>query len=320
MKTFQVAENTAIPLMGVNGIHFSDSSLKEHLLNADIQFETIEKMVDTFKPDGMFAFMDLTVEAEALGMKIKYEDNENPSVIEHSIKNLDDLDKLKSEYKGTTKRMKVFIDVMKKMSDSLSIIKGAHVIGPFTLAGELLGVSELTMNTILDPSIVHECLNFTVEVITDYINELFEAGADVVSVLEPTAMMISPTQYEEFSLAPFKKILSNVNNKPLILHICGDTTHLIERMGTSGAVALSLDWQVNFKEAIKKIPEDVYLIGNLDPVAVFLDMDSDQVTKATLNLKGDMKNHKNFIMSSGCDLPIKTSDENIIAFMNAAKK
>lgn len=319
MKTFQVEENTAIPLMGVNGIHFSKSNLKEHLFNADIQFETINKMVDAFKPDGMFAFMDLTVEAEALGMKIKYEDNENPSVIEHSVKSLGDLEKLKSEYKGTTKRMKVFIDVIKKMSDNLAIIKGAHVIGPFTLAGELLGVSELTMNTILDPGIVHACVDFTVKVITDYINELFVAGADVISVLEPTAMMISPTQFEEFSLAPFKKILNNIDNKPLILHICGDTTHLIEKMGTSGAVALSLDWQVNFKEAIKKIPDDVYLIGNLDPVAVFLDMNSEQVTKATLNLKEEMKDHKNFILSSGCDLPIKTSDENIIAFMKVAK-
>jgi len=317
--TFAKNKNLVIPLMGVNGIHMSEANLKEHLFNAEIQFDTLKKMVDKFKPDGIFAFMDLTVEAEAAGMKIKYEENENPSVIEHTIKNLDDLENLKKNYVHMSGRMNVFVDVIKKMSENLSVIKGAHVIGPFTLAGELLGVSELTMNTILDPDIVHACLEFTVELISEYINKLFEAGADVISVLEPTAMMISPAQFAEFSVAPFKKILKNVDNKPLILHICGDTKHLIEKMGQSGAVALSIDWQVDMKDAIKKIPSDVYLIGNLDPVAVFLDMNEAQIKEATLKLKNDMNEYDNFIISSGCDLPIKTPDENIIAFIDAAK-
>ena len=320
IKTLAEKGNLVIPLMGVNGIHLEKHSLKENLFNANIQFETIQNMVNKFKPDGMFAIMDLTVEAEALGLKIKYEENESPSVIEHSIKNLDDLENLKKNYQGIAGRMNVYIDVISKMSKQLSIINGVHIIGPFTLAGELLGVNELTMNTILDPAIVHECLDFTVKVISDYANALFKAGADVISILEPTAMMISPDQFDKFSLTPFKKILSNVGNKPLILHICGNTTHLIEKMSTSGAIALSLDWQVNMKETIKKLPKDMCLIGNLDPVAVFLDMTKEKVREVTLKLKDDMKEHSNFIISSGCDLPIKVKDENVYSFIKALRE
>jgi len=320
VQTLREKNNVVIPLMGVNGIHLGKNSLKENLFDANIQFETIKNMANKFKPDGMFAIMDLTVEAEALGLKIKYEDNESPSVIEHSIKNSEDLKALRKRYNGIAGRMEVFIEVAKKMRENLQIVNGVHIIGPFTLAGELLGVNELTMNTILDPEIVHECLDFVVEVISDYANALFEAGIDVISILEPTAMMISPAQFEEFSLAPFKKILEKVNNKPLILHICGNTTHLIEKMSTSGAVALSLDWQVDMKEAIKKLPKEMFLIGNLDPVAVFLDMTEEQVRNATLKLKEEMKEYSNFIISSGCDLPIKTKDENVFSFIKAARE
>ena len=95
----------------------------------------------------------------------------------------------------------------------------------------MVGVNELTMNTILDPDLVKAFLPFTVEVISGYAKRLFDAGADMVCMLEPTAMMISPEQFDEFSLAPFREIQEKVDNQPLILHICGNTSHLIEKMG-----------------------------------------------------------------------------------------
>ena len=141
----------------------------------------------------------------------------------------------------------------------------------------------------------------------------------MVCVLEPTAMMISPDQFEEFSLAPFREILENVDSQPLVLHICGNTSHLIEKMGTSGAAALSVDWQIDMADAIRKIPEDVLLIGNLDPVQVFLQGSRDSVNVDTAALINKMKSHRNFILSSGCDLPLETPDENLTAFMETAR-
>lgn len=313
------ANNLIIPLMGVNGIHLTNTTLLENLSNADVQYETLKQLITKFKPDGIFAMMDLTVEAQALGLKINLSDNESPSVGEHSVKTLADLEKVKENWKGINGRMGVFIDVIKKLSENSSIINGAYVSGPLTLAGELMGVNELMMNTILEPDLVKDFLDFAVEVISDYTKALFNAGADVVCVLEPTAMMLSPQVYEEFSLTPFKKIIENVDHKPVILHICGDTTHLVEQMGTSGAMGLSLDSQVNMVDTLEKIPENVFLIGNLNPVDVFLNCTPEEVVEATKTLKDATKDYNNFILSSGCDLPIVTSDENLEAFMSAAR-
>ena len=317
-RVSELGRPAVMPLMGVNGVKLTGTSIKQNLTDAATQVKTLHVLKDKFKPDGMFVLMDLTVEAEALGLTLKFEENDTPSVSGHDIKTLEDLEKVKSSWTGNGGRMDLFVDVVRKFSAENDGLTGAYVIGPFTLAGEMMGSSELTMNTILDPDQVTAFLDFSVKVITDYTKRLFDAGADMVCVLEPTAMMISPDQFEIFSLNPFKEIQKNVDHKPLILHICGNTTHLIEKMGTSEAAGLSLDWQIDMVDSIKKIPEDMLLIGNLDPVQVFLQGTPDSVKTDTAELMEKMKPYKNFVMASGCDLPLETPEENLAAFMDAA--
>ena len=313
-------KHSVIPLVGVAGTQLTKHSVKENLLDSNIQFETLKRYYEEFKPDGVFTFMDLTVEAEALGLEIKMPDDDTPSVLEHSVKNSEQLEKFKSNYKGISGRMPLFIDLVKKLNENFDTSIGAYVIGPFTLAGELNGVNDLLINTIMNPELVVEMLNFSIDVISDYANELYKAGADTVCILEPTAAMLAPEQYEEFSLVQFKKIHENVGKKPLMLHICGNTNHLIEGMSKSGACGLSLDSAVDMANAIDTIPSDMKLIGNLDTVEVFLNGDIDLVSGEAEKLLKVMENHPNFVLSSGCDLPLATPFENIRALIEAVRK
>ena len=72
-----------------------------------------------------------------------------------------------------------------------------------------------------------------------------------------------------------------------------------------------------FSESAKIIPEDILLIGNIHPVKVMLDMDAEEVYMETSNLLHQMTAFQNFIIATGCDVPAKTSLNNIEAFMNA---
>lgn len=303
-----------IPLLGAPGVKLSGTTLRENLIDKDIQLRTIELLIERFQPDGIFPFMDLTVEAEALGLDISFPENEPPAVRSHNVKTEEELDNVKLRYKGISGRMPLFIKVIEGFSKRFSIIKGAYVIGPYTLAGELMGVEELGMNTILNPSLAHKFIEFAFSVIKDYAKALLDAGADTIAVLEPSAVMLSPKQFEEFSGRYFSYLVEELK-APFILHICGNTTHLIEKMSKTGAVGLSLDSLVDLKEASKVVPKDVALIGNLDPVKVFLQSNPEEVAKATRALLDKMRGISNFILSSGCDLPIDTPLENIEAFM-----
>jgi len=312
-------KNLVIPLLGAPGITLSKTTLRENLTNSEVQYKTLSMLIDKFSPDGIFPMMDLTVEIEALGSETNFPENTNPSVAKPLIKNREDLKILKGNWQGISGRMKVFIEVMEKIAKKYSIIKGGYVIGPFTMAGEFMGANDIAMQAMLNPELVSELVNFSLEVISEYANALFNAGADAIAVLEPLAVILSPKKYKEFSLYPFKKLVSNLNNKPLILHICGNTNHLIKSMLDSGAVGLSLDSGINFEELKKIIPQEITLMGNLNPVKIFLQSTPDQIAEATKSLKESMKDTKNFILSSGCDIPVNTPLKNIEAFMKAAR-
>jgi len=313
-------KNLVIPLLGAPGVALSKTTLKENLTDSEVQHKTLSMLIDKFNPDGIFPMMDLSVEVEALGLKLNFPEDAHPSVAKNSIKKREDLEVLKDNWHGITGRMKVFIEVIEKIARKYSIIKGGYVIGPFTMAGELMGAHDIALKVMLNPELVFEFVNFSIEIISEYANALFDAGADTIAVLEPLAVILSSKKFKEFSLYPFKKLVSNLNNRPLILHICGNTNHLIKSMLDSGAIGLSLDSIIDFKKLKKIVPEEIALIGNLDPVKVFLQSTSNEVAEATRSLKESMKDTENFILSSGCDIPINTPLENIEAFMKAARE
>ncbi|MFO7887580.1 MAG: uroporphyrinogen decarboxylase family protein [Eubacteriales bacterium] len=310
------------PLLGAPGTKLTSTTLKENLLNSDIQFDSLSKLYEKFEPDIMLPFMELTVEADTLGMGINFPENDNPAVKEHKVSSLEDFESVVRNYNGISKRMKVFVDVINKMSKNLpsSVNNLAYVIGPLTLVGELMGVEKVCMATVMDPDFVKKQLDFSIKVISDYSNALIDAGADGIVVLEPTAMLLSPPSYAEFSLNPFKELLDKANSKNLILHICGNTKHLVDGMCETGTTGLSLDAPMDFEELKKQVPGNIALIGNVDPVNVMLTGTPEKVESETKNLISKMSDVDNFILSTGCDLPMETPMENIEAFMKIAKK
>lgn len=306
-----------IPLLGAPGIALSKTTLKENLTDPETQYRTISMILERFQPDGIFPFMDLSVEAEALGLKIEFPENEPPSVREHPIKDEGALDNLIRGWRGPAGRMKVFLDVVRRMRD-FPVLKGGYVIGPFTLAGELMGVESLLLNLVEKPDLVKKLLLFTTQVIKEYADDLFTAGADLVAILDPTSVALSPRLYEEFSLPTIRELTESLP-KPFVLHICGNTNSLIPSMIKVKVVGLSLDSLVNLKSISPIVPKDIAIIGNIDPV-MLLQSTPERIEEATRKLVEEMKGVENFILSSGCDIPVGTPLENIDAFMRAGRK
>ena len=68
---------------------------------------------------------------------------------------------------------------------------------------------------------------------------------------------------------------------------------------------------------LEKFPENVLVMGNIDPAGVLRMGTPDLVYEKTLELLNECKDYKNFIVSSGCDIPPMTPWENIEAFFKA---
>jgi len=305
-----------VPLLGFPGRQITRSSIKQNVFNSGVHFLSLLGLVDRFQPDAVFPMMDLTLEANALGSSVRYDLMAPPSVDDHLIDTEEDLDKVYPVDILRDGRVQAFLETMKLMSAHFKIPAAGYVIGPFTLASQLMGASQAAKAVIKKPDFLERVLAFTTHVIGNYARALVEAGASMICVLEPSSMMLSPVQFERFSGQFLTRLYSKFDANP-ILHICGDTTHLIDAMVGTGAEGLSLDSMVDFPVVIDQIPEEVVLIGNINPVEIMLLAEPAEVYARTRQLVEAMAGRPNFILSTGCDLPEDTPFENLDAFMSA---
>jgi len=306
------------PLMGLSGVRLTNTKISENYEDADIQFRSLKALHDKYHPNFMFNMMDLSLEAESLGLKILKPDDAPYTIIEHPIKNEYDLGKLHIPNPKKNGRMPIASNVIRKMHKTFDCINVAYIIGPYTLAGLLCGASTVIKNVLKNVVFLEKVLEFSSKVIDIYCTELINSGADRICMLEPTATGLSPEQFKEFSGNYIKKLKSNWNI-PLILHICGDTTSLILEMIKTNCNGISLDAMVDLQYVANLISLDILILGNIDPVRVLAFGNKEEVEEKVKKLLFDMRGVDNFILSSGCDIPLDTPLENIEAFMKAAR-
>lgn len=307
-----------VPLVGFPGVSLTDSTIYQNEFNAELQARTIRALVERFQPDLAFFFMDLAVEAGAIGLPVDFPLHESPTVTAHPVQGPGDLEQYRVVDPLHHARVGTYVETMRRMK-GMDVLRGAYVTGPFTLAGLMMGASEVALATLDRPAFLHAVLEFASDVILRYGRALVEAGAELVCILEPTVTFISPEAFREFSGRYVREFAEEVDAMHL-LHVCGDTTHLIEAMCETGVDGLSLDAPVDLPAIAERVPDDVVLVGNVDPVRVMVNEDPEGVRSAVRSLRRGMQGHANFVLSTGCDLPPETPLENVDAFMEAGRE
>jgi uroporphyrinogen decarboxylase len=335
-------KNFVVPLLGYPGLQLTKKTVLQALTDGNAHFETVCALVERFRPDAIFYIMDLTVEAEALGAKINFSPNQSPSVAGHIISSEQDLKNLPIPDPAKAGRMPLFIKVMEKMNKTLPIPRAAYVIGPLTLAGEITGVKNFMKILIRSAAFGQKILEFTTQVSKRYAQALVEAGADIVCMLEPTAVLVSPKHFAQFS-KPYIEEIAQSLRAVTVLHICGNTSPLIPEMITTKVHGISIDAVVDLVGVLGQIESGMAVIGNIDPMKAMVFDPPETIREKVLSLrrralahektfsalchKGfsaggpEQKNsHSNFILSSGCDLPPEVPLENVAAFMAAGRE
>jgi len=100
------------------------------------------------------------------------------------------------------------------------------------------------------------------------------------------------------------------------LHICGDTTHLLESLKDLKADIIDLDWQVDIDLARNILGDEVVLGGNINPVLV-QDKTVDEVYNLSKMLIDKYKEEK-FLLAAGCEITVLTPHQNLTAMRRAS--
>ncbi len=269
--------------------------------------------------------MNLSAEAFAFGAKIVKVGNEVPAIDGSLVATLSEAQKLvvPDTFGKYGQEMLQAISEIKIMSSGLPDARiFGSCTGPFSLAARLLGCEEALELTLEEPEIVTVVVEKATQFLIEYIYAIMAHGARGLIMAEPTAGLLSPNGLATFSSPYVRQIAEATCNQDgfsIILHNCGATLAHLPAILETGLKAFHFGEPMDIPAALNNVPDDVVICGNLNPTSVFLRLNPTNVGQRTLELLEETKEYSNFVISSGCDLPVGVSMQKLDAFHEAVK-
>lgn len=317
LKEYINSENRGyfLPDMGTNGLELVSYKAYEVYENPEKQLELAKKMNEVFESDFTYSLCDGAIFCETLGLGLLKPDYDFPSVIEHPIKTIEDVRKLEVPDPYKSGRMPTNLESLKLIATNIEKPLYVSVQGPFTLAIQMAGATHFLRSLIKDKEYVEALLDFTKETVKRYSRAVNDVGAKYIQMSEPGTVTLSPAQFEEYVVPRINEILDNLDSWKG-MHICGDTTHFLDLMLKCNLDALSLDQIMDYQVVAPRIPKDIVLIGNLDPIELIGRGTTEEIRKATIEFKNNMSAYDNYLCALGCnclnDTPVENLQEAIV--------
>lgn len=315
-------KNKTVPVLSFPSTQLLGISVKELISSAEMQVKGMQAIAEKCNVGASLNMMDLSVEAEAFGAKIRFYEDDIPTVEKGVIDDIAAAQNIVVPEIGAG-RTGICIDGIKKAKQVITDIPVfCSVIGPYSLAGRLFDMTELMMECYDSPEDVEILLSKAMDFIIRYIKAFKEAGADGVIMAEPAAGLLSPSLAKEFSMPFVKEIFNAVNSEDFIVcyHNCGDAVgDMLDMISQLDADIIHLGNAINLKKALETLPQDVIVMGNVNPV-LFRTGTPDIIKADVQRVHDECSAYENFMISTGCDVPAASGWENINAYFEEVNR
>ncbi|MDO5410887.1 MAG: MtaA/CmuA family methyltransferase [Lachnospiraceae bacterium] len=260
----------------------------------------------------------MTVEAEMLGAEVTmgtgiYE----PHVTGYAINSVEEWRNLKPANleSGRVQTVIQAIRLLKARNLPAPVI--GNLTGPISTASSLMEPVDFYKQLRKKNKEAHEFMNFVTEQMIHFVRMQLEAGADIIAVSDPsgTGEILGPRMFEEFAVKYLNQIVEAVHqeNKPVIIHICGQMKNVYPQLRQLKSDVLSFDSIVPMSEARKNLPNRV-LMGNVSTYALEFG-NPEKIIKLTEHC---VKNGSN-IVSPACGLGTRSPLKNIQTMVSYLK-
>jgi uroporphyrinogen decarboxylase len=272
--------------------------------------------------DAVIMFSDILIPVEAMGQEVRLTEQKGPE-LPYPIRTREHVQSLivPDPVEKTGFVMEIIRTLRRELDGSVPLIGFAGA--PWTLAAYMIegggskNYAEVKRMMFADPRTFHALLDKIADTVIAYLNAQIEAGAQVVQLFDSWAGELSPRDYQEFALPYQQKIFQSIDRDraPAILFVngCGN---FLEKMATTGADVLSIDWRVDIAEARRRVGENITLQGNLDPCVLLTTPEIVAERARELIKTGGGHRH---ILNLGHGILPMTPVENARAFIEAAK-
>ncbi len=283
--------------------------------------------VEKYDLDGVLIDVDTATLAGAVGVPVDFPVNSPARVHKPFINLLEQVRELEPANISTDERIQIWLEacrIVKKHFGEEKYIRGNCDQAPFSLASMMRSPSEWMMDLLNEDDLVFELLDFCTDASCQFIRLMAETGVDMVSNGDSTAGpdMISPEMYQKYALPYEKKVVEEAKNskKPYMLHICGNTDLILDKMVETNTDALELDYKTNIHlvhDICRK--RNITFSGNIDPSGVLAFGSTTIVEEKMKELIELFNNTPRLIINAGCAIPGETPSENIKKLVDVAR-
>lgn len=310
----------ALPILSFPAVQKMDATVEEMVKSSELQAQAMQIIASETNTMAAVSLMDLSVEAEAFGAQIRFSDDEVPVVIGQLVSDEDEANDLEVPTLEAGRALTCVegVRLAKERITDKPVIAG--MIGPYSLAGRLMDVTEIMYICYDEPETVHIVLDKVTQYLIQYGSAMKAAGADAIMMAEPLAGILSPDMADEFSVPYVKRIIDALQDEEfaVIYHNCGNSVpSMLEQIYSQGAAAYHFGNAVDMEKIMEATASDTLCMGNIDPAGQFAHGTPESIREATKELLEKCGGYKNFVPSSGCDIPAHAKWENIQSFFQA---
>ncbi len=273
--------------------------------------------------DSCSPITDYGLGPESMGSRSVIGDWQQTYVDEFAVQSPADVARLTLPDPYKDGRMPVILECEQILVETLGDRVGVNggLSGPLSFAANLRGPQQILYDMLDHPETVHDLLAISLEATTSFaVAQVLRGGVKTVNIYEPMAAMISTPMVEEFSFAYLEPLIRRVKSLDalVLLHICNDTTRLLNRMVEIGADILSLDVQVDLTHAKKVVAGRASISGNVATNHLAMSTPEEIYLESCRCIEKGADGGR-FTLSSSCEVPLETPPENIDAMVRAAR-
>jgi uroporphyrinogen decarboxylase len=312
----------------LTAVDYAGFPMAEAMLDGEMLAESQLLFWRDFKHDMLLVENGVVAEAGACGCGIEFYNDGPPRVAQHVLaEGLAKVADLEVPDPFTTPPMCEVVKAVKILVDELGsqvYIQGRADQGPCALALALRGYERFVLDLIENeqPELIHQVLDYCVRVQTRYALALKEVGAHGVSTGGLGISLLSPRLYRQVEQPYERRFIQAVSRPdfPVFLHICGDSTLILDEMIATGAPVLELDYKTDIHIAKEKLHGKASFLGPVNPELIWAAQNSQEVEDAARKALDVLAPQGEYILGPGCSLGYNTPSDNIHALIETAWK
>ncbi|QJB33270.1 uroporphyrinogen decarboxylase [Chitinophaga oryzae] len=245
-------------------------SFFERCENPELATEITVMPVDQVGVDAAIIFSDILVVPQAMGMEVQLVEKVGP-LLPQPVKGANDLQRLCVP--DVHERLHYVFDALKLTKQTLA--GRVPLIGfagaPWTLLCYMVqGKGSKTFDEAKafcyqQPAVAHQLLQMITDTTIAYLKAQVAAGADTVQVFDSWGGLLSPVDFETFSLQYIRQIVAAMKDVCPTIVFAKGAWFALEDMAATGAHGLGIDWCIKPELARQFAGSNITLQGNFDP-------------------------------------------------------